>query len=405
MVSTSGSQLLPEQAVSVLIRDLLPSTTILTPNLPEALLILKVANSASETPDPQSVDDLVSLARKVQKLGSRYVLLKGGHLPLTKDRRISDSETDHHTVIDILVGGDTDQEVHIFESEYVKSKNTHGTGCSLASAIACNLALGEGMQQAVQAASHYVEAGIRTSRDLGKGNGPINHFHSSYNLPFSPGHFISYLLSRNDVKPAWHDYTHHSFVTQMADGTLPLSKFKNYLIQDYLFLIQFARANALAAYKSRSLTDIQNSAKIVQHIIHETNLHVTYCQEEFGLSIEDITSHPEHQACTAYTRYVLDVGQSEDWFALQIALLPCLLGYGEIAKRLHADSKTKREGNKYWKWIANYVEEDYVSAVELGKLLVEKHAVRQSVYRIEELVEIFVHATKMETGFWDMGSL
>lgn len=58
---------------------------------------------------------------------------------------------------------------------------------------------------------------------------------------------------------------------------------------------------------------------------------------------------------------------SQDWYALQIALAPCLIGYGEIAKRLHADPKTKREGNIYWKWIENYVAEDYVEAVGVGR--------------------------------------
>jgi thiaminase len=65
-------------------------------------------------------------------------------------------------------------------------------------------------------------------------------------------------------------------------------------------------------------------------------------------------------------RYVLDIGHSEDWFALQIALLPCLLGYGVIARRLHDDPKTVREGNRYWKWIENYVAPDYTEAVQLG---------------------------------------
>lgn len=65
-------------------------------------------------------------------------------------------------------------------------------------------------------------------------------------------------------------------------------------------------------------------------------------------------------------RYVLDIGQSEDWLALQISMAPCLIGYGEIAKRLHADPKTKREGNIYWKWIENYVADDFTEAVKVG---------------------------------------
>jgi thiaminase len=65
-------------------------------------------------------------------------------------------------------------------------------------------------------------------------------------------------------------------------------------------------------------------------------------------------------------RYVLDIGQSQDWLALQIALAPCLIGYGEIAKRLYADCKTKRNGNIYWKWIETYVADDYSEAVRVG---------------------------------------
>lgn len=71
-------------------------------------------------------------------------------------------------------------------------------------------------------------------------------------------------------------------------------------------------------------------------------------------------------ACTAYSRYLLEIGQSEDWVGLQVALAPCLLGYGAIAQQLHGHHLTKRDGNPYWTWIENYVAEDYVQAVQLG---------------------------------------
>ena len=71
-------------------------------------------------------------------------------------------------------------------------------------------------------------------------------------------------------------------------------------------------------------------------------------------------------ACTSYSRYILDVGQSEDWLALQVALSPCLIGYGAIAKRLHSDEKSVRTGNRYWKWVENYVADDYSEAVRTG---------------------------------------
>jgi thiaminase len=110
------------------------------------------------------------------------------------------------------------------------------------------------------------------------------------------------------------------------------------------------------------------------------------------------------------------VGQSEDWFALQIAVAPCLIGYGFIGARLFADPMTKREDNRYWKWIDNYAAEYYQESTRVyrGKYtrtigrrynelnafipleeLLEEHATKQSPSRIEELVKIFIHATRV----------
>ncbi|CZT05909.1 hypothetical protein WAI453_005322 [Rhynchosporium graminicola] len=397
MVSTSGHQLLPAQAVKDLRENLLPVATIITPNVPEAMLLL--SDSGRPANEPKNVEDLIDITKRVQCLGPKFVLVKGGHLPFKKDGAVAETDAEKELMVDILYG---DGVVTKIETMYRPSKNTHGTGCSLASAIASNLANGLPMVQSVKQACRYVEAGIKTATDLGQGNGPINHFHSTYTLPFPPGRFIEYVLEREDVQSAWKDHTQHAFVSGLADGTLPSESFRYYLIQDYLFLIQFARANSLAAYKAKNMADIVAAAKIVGHIHHEMGLHIAYCKE-FGIEMEEIETTEESQACTAYTRYVLDIGQSQDWFALQIALAPCLIGYGEIAKRLHADPKTKRDGNVYWKWIENYVTDDYVEAVTVGSDLLERNAVLQSPQRIEDLIKIFIHATKMETGFWEMG--
>ncbi|ESZ99322.1 phosphomethylpyrimidine kinase [Sclerotinia borealis F-4128] len=398
IVSTSGSQLLPSTAIRELRELLLPYTTVLTPNVPEAKLLLSDAGKVVD--EPKNLNDLMNIAKQVQSLGPKYVLVKGGHLPLKNDKTVATTEEERELMVDILYGEGVITEIW---SRYQKSRNTHGTGCSMASAIASNIANGMPVVQAVRSACRYIEAGIRTAPNLGKGNGPINHFHSNYSLPFAPGRFVEYLLERPDVKGAWRDHTEHAFVAGLGDGTLPMESFKYYLIQDYLYLVQFARATALASYKAKTMEGIAASAGIVLHIHREMALHINYC-EGLGMTKAEIEACEESQACTAYTRYVLDIGQSEDWLALQISMAPCLIGYGEIAKRLHADPKTKREGNIYWKWIENYVADDYTEAVNVGSALLEKHAVLQSPNRIEELVKIFVHATKMETGFWDMGS-
>lgn len=187
MVSTSGSRLLPSNAIENVRTKLLRLTTVLTPNIPEAQLLLESAGVSFTK--PENIDDMITLAKKVQGLGSKAVLLKGGHLPLTSDRKIAKSPADARVVVDILysaAGGGDDEQVTLTETEFLVSRNTHGTGCSLASAIAANLALGNNLKKSIRAAVKYVEAGIKTSVDMGQGSGPINHFHSFYMLPFAP---------------------------------------------------------------------------------------------------------------------------------------------------------------------------------------------------------------------------
>ena len=128
-MSTSGTQLLPESAVRGLREHLLPLATVLTPNIPEAKILVENATGTCQS-EPQSLDDLIVLAKEVQKLGAQWILLKGGHLPLAGDHNVSPKPiADPATVIDILYDG---TKVILIETEYLKSKSTHGTGCSLA---------------------------------------------------------------------------------------------------------------------------------------------------------------------------------------------------------------------------------------------------------------------------------
>ncbi|KAM0513950.1 hypothetical protein ACHAPE_007305 [Trichoderma viride] len=397
MVSTSGAQLLPHEAIAQLSQHLLPHTTILTPNIPEATLLL--TQNGHQVGEIQSVSDVEAMGRKIQQLGPKWVLVKGGHMPFRKDLTVAKTDEEKEIVVDVLIG--PEGSILRVQSPYQKSTSTHGTGCSLASAIAARVAQGADMPTAVRGACRYIEAGIKTAPQLGSGNGPLDHFHSTYTLPFSPGYFVEYLLEHPAVRSVWDEFVNHPFVMALGNGTLPVESFKGYIVQDYLYLIHFSRANALAAYKAKSIGDISRSNEIVSHILHEMKLHINYCNS-FGISESEIQATQELQACTAYTRYVLDIGQSEDWLALQMALAPCLLGYGAVAKMLHAHADTVRDGNTYWAWIENYNADDYVEAVRLGSELIEKSIRLQSPSRIEELIKIFVHATKMEIGFWEM---
>src|SRR5690606_14487068 len=132
----------------------------------------------------------------------------------------------------------------------------------------------------------------------------------------------------------WRAYTHHPFVAGLADGSLPQAAFRRYLGQDYLFLVHFARAYALAAYKATDLADIRQATRGLSAIVDlEMGLHVGFCRD-WGLSEADMAALPEADATMAYTRYVLEKGLSGDLLDLHVALAPCIVGYAEIGARL-----------------------------------------------------------------------
>lgn len=153
MVSTSGSNLLNADARTALCRRLFPLSSLVTPNIPEAeaLTGIKIAD----------LDNMEKAAKMINSSFGCSVLVKGGH-------SVCDSS-------DLLLHlGKT----HVFEGERIDTKNTHGTGCTLSSAIASNLALGHGLAESVRLAKEYVTCAIRHSLDIGKGCGPTNHMHA-----------------------------------------------------------------------------------------------------------------------------------------------------------------------------------------------------------------------------------
>lgn len=202
----------------------------------------------------------------------------------------------------------------------------------------------------------------------------------------------------------WRRYTEHDFVQQLAAGTLPEPAFRHYLIQDYLFLIQFARAHALAVYKSDTLADMRHASRGVRAILDtEMSLHVEYCAG-WGITEDDIARTPEASACMAYTRYVLERGAAGDLLDLHTALAPCMLGYGEIGARLAADPATVREGNPYGAWIDMYAGDEYQEAVAAEiAFLDDLMARRGGPGRMELLSDTFEKATRLEIDFWQMG--
>ena len=154
MVSTSGSKLLSDEAMDALINNLLPLGDVITPNLPEAEALCGF--------EIKSCDDMVRAAEIISKNISGAVLVKGGHLADTAD--------------DLLY---QNGKVVWFSAPRVDNPNTHGTGCTLSSAIACNLADGCTVEEAVANAKKYITGALKANLNLGKGSGPLEH---TYNL-------------------------------------------------------------------------------------------------------------------------------------------------------------------------------------------------------------------------------
>ncbi len=154
MVATSGARLITDEAIDVLVREMFPRAWVITPNLDEAgLLVGKPLTS---------VADMAQAAQLLLQRGARAVLLKGGHLP-------------GDVVVDLLLAPGA--EPLWLQAPRIDTANTHGTGCTLSSAIAAHLALGLALDQAVQAAREFVRAALQAGASVktGQGSGPLNH--------------------------------------------------------------------------------------------------------------------------------------------------------------------------------------------------------------------------------------
>ncbi len=150
MVSTSGSKLLSDEAIDALVTKLLPLGVVITPNIPEAEVLCGFGIKTQE--------DMVEAAKRIAQRYNGAVLVKGGHL-------VSDAT-------DLLYENGTP---HWFQSERIDNPNSHGTGCTLSSAIACNLADGKSLDESIRCAKQYLTGALKAMLDLGKGSGPLDH--------------------------------------------------------------------------------------------------------------------------------------------------------------------------------------------------------------------------------------
>lgn len=205
-----------------------------------------------------------------------------------------------------------------------------------------------------------------------------------------------------DCADDWRAYTRHRFVEGLGDGSLPEDAFRHYLVQDYLFLIQFARAYALAAYKAQTLADIRAAREGLGAIVDtELGLHVRICAR-WGLSEADLEGADEGSATLAYTRYVLEAGHAGDLLDLLAALAPCVVGYAEIGRDLAARPDALVDSNPYREWIAEYSSDNYQAVAEAARGTLDRLAGELlAEARYPRLSKLFRNAVRLEADFWE----
>ena len=198
--------------------------------------------------------------------------------------------------------------------------------------------------------------------------------------------------------PTWNDYTQHDFVKQLAAGTLAADSFRHYLVQDYLYLIHYTRVMALSVYKSDTLAQMRiGQAGINAMLDMEIEMYLDFCCQ-WGLAIEEVENAPESAVTIAYSRYILDAAMSGSLAELYAVIAPCLMGYGEIGKRLK--DKGFVSNNPYQIWIDVFASDEFQAITAQNEAQINTLLAEASPAQADKFQRLFNTAARMEVNFW-----
>ncbi|MGC5325791.1 thiaminase II [Brevibacillus sp. SYSU BS000544] len=203
------------------------------------------------------------------------------------------------------------------------------------------------------------------------------------------------------LQPIWRKNHSHPFVVEMGNGTLDQEKFRFYMIQDYLYLIEYAKLFALGAVKANDIRTMEKFAALLHSTLHEEmSLHRKYAAQ-FGISTDELESAEPSPITLAYTHYMLHAAQNGSLADLVAALLPCMWSYWEIGKEL---SRIPGASNHelYGEWIRMYSSQEFGELANWCIELLDGLADGKPERELARLEEIFVTTTKYEYLFWDM---
>jgi thiaminase/transcriptional activator TenA len=202
------------------------------------------------------------------------------------------------------------------------------------------------------------------------------------------------------AKPIWDAQLKHPFVAGIVDGTLPVDRFKRWVRQDYVYLIEFSRLLAWAAAKADRLESMSWYAKILDLTLNtEMALHRSYAKQ-FAISGKELDAETLWPTNRAYTDFLIRTAADGDMADLVAALLPCAWGYVYVAQGMTA--RNPSPGNPYAAWISQYTSEEFVAVAEWLKAEMNRLAEGCSEKKCGRLVDLFVLSSRYEWQFWEM---
>ena len=201
--------------------------------------------------------------------------------------------------------------------------------------------------------------------------------------------------------PIWEACLKHPFVTGIGDGTLAVEKFQHFMLQDYLYLFDYARVFALGVVKARDPELMRTFAANVDAILGgEMKIHRAY-MKRLGISEEQVFAVKPALDNLSYTNYMLSIASSGTPMEIVAAILACSWSYAEIGQTLAAVPGAA-EHPFYGEWIQGYASEDYAATNQALIELMDSLAANATEDQIAYLTEIFVNCSRYELGFWDM---
>ena len=205
-----------------------------------------------------------------------------------------------------------------------------------------------------------------------------------------------------ETKELWERYSEHPFVRGIADGSLDEEKFRYYMVQDYIYLIDYAKVFALGVAKARDAESMRLFAAYVHQILDgEMDIHKGYMQR-LGIPLKDAESAKPALDNRSYTAYMMRVAYDEGPAEIMAAILSCALSYEHIARRMLETHPGADRHPFYGEWVRGYACEEYHEANQELIALTEKLTADCTEQQMKRLTEIFTVCSEYEMAFWDM---